>query len=40
MIMNPPEFHGSNVEDDPQILTDEVHKVLDIMGVSLGERKS
>ncbi|WMV19214.1 hypothetical protein MTR67_012599, partial [Solanum verrucosum] len=32
---NPPEFHGSNVEEDPQELIDEVYKVLMIMGLML-----
>jgi len=33
-IMNPPEFHGFKVEEDPQRFIDEVYKVLDVMGVS------
>ncbi|XP_049375518.1 uncharacterized protein LOC125840590 [Solanum verrucosum] len=36
--MNPPEFHGSKVEEDPHRFIDEVYKVLDIMGVSSGEK--
>lgn len=31
--MNPPKFHCSNVEEDPQEFIDEVYKVLMIMGV-------
>uniref|UniRef100_M1DCD2 Gag-pol polyprotein n=1 Tax=Solanum tuberosum TaxID=4113 RepID=M1DCD2_SOLTU len=31
--MNPPEFHGSKVEEDPQEFSDEVYKVLMIMEV-------
>ncbi|WMV41208.1 hypothetical protein MTR67_034593, partial [Solanum verrucosum] len=36
--MNPPEFHVSKVEEDPQRFIDEVYKVLDIMGVSPQEK--
>lgn len=36
--MNPPEFHGSKVEEDPQRFIDEVYKVLAIMGVSSKEK--
>uniref|UniRef100_M1DH74 Gag-pol polyprotein n=1 Tax=Solanum tuberosum TaxID=4113 RepID=M1DH74_SOLTU len=36
--MNPPEFHGSKVEKDPQELVDEVYKILDIMGVTSVEK--
>ncbi|WMV24231.1 hypothetical protein MTR67_017616 [Solanum verrucosum] len=32
--MNPPEFHGSKVEKDPQEFIDKVYKVLMIMGVT------
>ncbi|WMV13677.1 hypothetical protein MTR67_007062 [Solanum verrucosum] len=32
--MNPTEFHGSKVKEDPQELIDKVYKVLDIMGVT------
>ncbi|KAH0689089.1 hypothetical protein KY289_016447 [Solanum tuberosum] len=38
MRMNPPEFYGSNVEEDPQEFIDEVYKVFAIMGVTLGEK--
>ena len=37
--MNPPKFHGSKVEEDPQELIDEVHMVLTIMGVTLEEKE-
>uniref|UniRef100_M1DGP0 Gag-pol polyprotein n=1 Tax=Solanum tuberosum TaxID=4113 RepID=M1DGP0_SOLTU len=37
-IMNPPEFHGSRVEKDPQEFIDEVYKVLMIMGVTSVEK--
>lgn len=33
--MNPLEFHGSTVEEDPQEFIDEVYKVLVIIGVTL-----
>ncbi|WMV09798.1 hypothetical protein MTR67_003183 [Solanum verrucosum] len=36
--MNPPEFYGSKLEEDPQEFIDEVHKVLDIMGVTPVEK--
>ena len=36
--MNPPEFHGSKVEEDPQEFIDEVYKVLMIMGVTPVEK--
>uniref|UniRef100_M1DBT1 Gag-pol polyprotein n=1 Tax=Solanum tuberosum TaxID=4113 RepID=M1DBT1_SOLTU len=32
--MNPPEFHGSKVEEDPQEFINDVYKVLIIMGVT------
>ncbi|WMV18672.1 hypothetical protein MTR67_012057 [Solanum verrucosum] len=32
--MNPSEFHGSKVEEDPQGFIDEVYKVLAIMGLT------
>uniref|UniRef100_M1D8K8 Gag-pol polyprotein n=1 Tax=Solanum tuberosum TaxID=4113 RepID=M1D8K8_SOLTU len=35
--MNPPEFHGSKVEEDRQEFIDEVYKLLMIMGVTLME---
>lgn len=31
--MNPPKFHGSKVEEDPQKFIDEVYKVLMIIVV-------
>ncbi|WMV46269.1 hypothetical protein MTR67_039654 [Solanum verrucosum] len=37
--MNPLEFHGSKVEDDPQELIDEVYKVLMIIGVTPVEKE-
>uniref|UniRef100_M1DG72 Gag-pol protein n=1 Tax=Solanum tuberosum TaxID=4113 RepID=M1DG72_SOLTU len=37
--MNPLEFYGSNLEEDPQKFMDEVHKVLDIMGVTPVEKE-
>ncbi|KAK4737364.1 hypothetical protein R3W88_001061 [Solanum pinnatisectum] len=36
--MNPMEFHGSKVEDDPQEFIDEVYKMLMIMGVTPVEK--
>ncbi|WMV25450.1 hypothetical protein MTR67_018835, partial [Solanum verrucosum] len=36
-IMNPPEFHGSKVED-PQEFIDEIYKIVEIMGVSMEEK--
>ncbi|WMV24244.1 hypothetical protein MTR67_017629 [Solanum verrucosum] len=36
--MNPPEFQGSRVEEDPEEFIDEVYKVLMIMGVTLVEK--
>jgi len=32
--MNPPEFYGSRVEEDPQKFIDDIQKVTQIMGVS------
>uniref|UniRef100_M1DII5 Polyprotein n=1 Tax=Solanum tuberosum TaxID=4113 RepID=M1DII5_SOLTU len=37
-IINPPEFHGSKVEEDPQGFTDEVYNFLMIMGVTPKEK--
>ncbi|WMV37847.1 hypothetical protein MTR67_031232 [Solanum verrucosum] len=37
--MNPPDFHGSNIEKDPQDFIDEVYKVLMIMGVTQGDNR-
>ena len=36
--MNPPEFHGSKVDEDPQAFIDEVGKVVTIMGVTSVEK--
>ncbi|WMV08907.1 hypothetical protein MTR67_002292 [Solanum verrucosum] len=36
--MNPPEFYGSKVEEDPQGFVDEVYKVLAIMGLTSVEK--
>nr|ABI34333.1 Gag-pol polyprotein, putative [Solanum demissum] len=36
--MNPPKFHGSKVEEDPQRFINEVYNVLAIMGVSSEEK--
>uniref|UniRef100_M1DH98 Gag-pol polyprotein n=1 Tax=Solanum tuberosum TaxID=4113 RepID=M1DH98_SOLTU len=36
--MNPPEFYGSTVEEDPQEFINEVYKVLMIMGVTPVEK--
>ena len=33
--MNPPKFHGSEVEEDPQEFIDEIYKVLMIIKVTL-----
>jgi len=38
MRMNPPEFYGLKMEEDPQEFIDEVHKMLDIMGVTPVEK--
>ena len=32
--MNPPSFHGSKSDEDPQEFIDQVPKVIDIMGVT------
>ncbi|WMV29993.1 hypothetical protein MTR67_023378 [Solanum verrucosum] len=32
--MNPPEFHGSKVGEDPKEFMEEVYKILEIMGVT------
>lgn len=37
--MNPPEFHGSKAEEDPQEFIDEVYKVLSIIGINLEEKE-
>ena len=36
--MNPPKFHGSKVDEDPQNFLDEVSKVVNIMGVTSEEK--
>jgi len=36
--MNPLEFYGSKVEEDPKEFLYEVYKILDIMGVTLVEK--
>ena len=36
--MNPSEFHGSKVDEDPQAFIDEVSRVVTIMGVTSEER--
>ena len=36
--MNPPEFHGSKVDEDPQAFIDEVSRVVTIIGVTSEER--
>lgn len=36
--MNPPEFYGSKVGEDPNGFLGEVYKVLEIMGVSSVEK--
>ncbi|XP_004234861.1 uncharacterized protein [Solanum lycopersicum] len=38
MRMNPPNFHGTKVDEDPQSLIDEVFKVVDAMGVTPREK--
>ncbi|WMV18676.1 hypothetical protein MTR67_012061 [Solanum verrucosum] len=37
--INPPKFHGSEVEEDPQEFIDEVYKVLMIIGVTPVEKR-
>src|SRR5687767_7770432 len=36
--MNPPEFHGSKVDEDPQAFIDEIDRVVTIMGVTTEEK--
>ena len=36
--MNPPTFHGTKVDEDPQGFIDEVFKVVDAMGVTPREK--
>ena len=38
--MNPPEFHGSKVDEDPQAFIDEVSRVVTIMGVTSEEGRA
>ncbi|WMV59074.1 hypothetical protein MTR67_052459 [Solanum verrucosum] len=37
-MINPPEFHGLKVEEDPQEFINEVYKVVEIMGITLVEK--
>ena len=34
MKMNPPTFHGTKMDEDPEIFLDEVFNVVDAMGVT------
>lgn len=36
--MNPPEFYGNKVDEDPQEFIDKVYEALAIIGVSLEEK--
>ena len=36
--MNPPEFHGSKPNEDPQDFIEEIFKIVDIMGVASSEK--
>ena len=38
MRMNPPTFHGTNVDEDPQGFIDEVLKMVDAIGVTPREK--
>ena len=38
MRMNPPTFHGTKVDEDPQGFIDEVFKVVDAMVVTPSEK--
>ena len=38
MRMNPPNFDGTKVDEDPQGFIDEVFKVVDSMGVTTREK--
>ena len=38
MRMNPPNFHGTKVDEDPKSFVDEVLKVVDTMGVTPREK--
>ena len=38
MRMNPPTFHGTKGDKDPQSLIDEIFKVVDAMGVTPREK--
>lgn len=37
-LINPPEFYGSKVNEDPQDFLDEMFKIVKIMGVTSVER--
>jgi len=36
--MNPPEFNGSKVDEDPQELIDEMYKIVEMMEVLVVEK--
>ncbi|WMV09227.1 hypothetical protein MTR67_002612 [Solanum verrucosum] len=38
MRMNPPKFHGLKVDEDPQEFIEGIHKIVNIMGVTLVEK--
>ena len=38
MRINPTSFHGTKVDEDPQVFIDEVFKVVEAMGVTHTER--
>ena len=38
MRMNPPTFHGTKVDEDPQSFIDEIFKVVDSMNVTPRQR--
>ncbi|WMV30312.1 hypothetical protein MTR67_023697 [Solanum verrucosum] len=37
--MNPSDFHGSKVDEDPQEFIDEIYKIVEIMGVSMVKKE-
>ena len=37
--MNPPTFHITNVDENPQSFIDEIFKVVDVMGVNPREKE-
>ena len=39
MKMNPPTFHITNVDENPQSFIDEIFKVVDVMGVNPREKE-